>query len=296
MHLAVLLPQIIMRVRGMAAEQRAFQRGIIAEHHRKGVERQDIACLDNLVGHRIVRAVSVDAGLEPGPCIHQFNKRKAVGNAAHHGGCRGKRDLMLWHAGFHRRHQRPPANGTHIGALADQNMFLGALDRPQRHGRCGAIDKFHPGKMHLQHRFQIKIDLVKFDTKPLHITNDLFQRGKIAVTPPVTIGDIVADRPTPGLAAINASRHGGDAVAVQHRAIAPSELAIQKAGEIADIVIGGEQAGINAVGVHACLHGVTAACHFAIRKRRERLFAIMPAGDVDQFICSHGLSSFTLWS
>ena len=50
-----------MRVRGVAAEKRALQRCVVAEHHREGVEREDVAGLDNFVGDRVVRAVGVDA-------------------------------------------------------------------------------------------------------------------------------------------------------------------------------------------------------------------------------------------
>ncbi|CAI8186807.1 MAG: Uncharacterised protein [SAR116 cluster bacterium] len=109
----------------MAAEQRAFQRGVIAEHHWKGVEREDVAGLDHLVCHRVMRAIGIDARLEPGPSVHQLDKGKAVGNAAHHGRCGCQCDLVFRHAGLYRRHQRPPANSAHIRALADQHMFFG---------------------------------------------------------------------------------------------------------------------------------------------------------------------------
>ena len=109
----------------MAAEQRTFQRGVIAEHHRKGVEREDVAGLDHLVCHRVMRAIGIDARLEPGPSVHQLDKGKAVGNAAHHGRCGCQCDLVFRHAGLYRRHQRPPTNSAHIRALADQHMFFG---------------------------------------------------------------------------------------------------------------------------------------------------------------------------
>ena len=242
----------------MAAEQGTFQRGVIAEHHRKGVEREDVAGLDQLVGDRIMCPVGVDAGLEPGPCVHQLDKGKAFGNAAHHGGCRGQRDFMLGDAGLHRRHQRPPANSAHFGALADQNMLLGRLDGPQRHRDGGTIDQLDPGEMLFKQGLQIEADLVELDAKTLHPAKKLLQRGEIAVTPPVGIGDIVADRAPPGLPAINRRRHGGHAVAVQNRAITASELAIEEARKITDVVIGGEKTGIDAGLVHQRLHRVAA--------------------------------------
>ena len=70
MHLAVLLPKVVMRVRGVAAEQRALQRGLVVKHHREGVEREDVSGLDKFVGDRIVRAVGVDGWLEPGLGVH----------------------------------------------------------------------------------------------------------------------------------------------------------------------------------------------------------------------------------
>ena len=255
-----------MRVRGVAAEQCAFQRGVVAKYHREGVEREDVAGLDQFVGDRVVRAVGVDARLEPGPGVHQFNEGEALGNAADHGRCRGQRDLVLGNAGLHRLHQRAPADGTHVGALADQNMLLGRFDGAKRHGRSRAVDKLDTGEMLFQQHLQIEVHLVELDAEALDAGQQVLQRGEIAVTAPVGIGDVVADRASPGLAAIDRCRHGGHAVAGQDRAVAPPELAIEEAGEITDIVIGGEQAGIDAGLVHARLHGVAAARHLAVGK------------------------------
>ncbi|MNR20878.1 hypothetical protein D3C85_1377480 [compost metagenome] len=56
----------------MVEEQGAFQRGVVAGDHREAVEAEDIALVDLARGHRVVRAVGVDAGLEPGPGVHQL--------------------------------------------------------------------------------------------------------------------------------------------------------------------------------------------------------------------------------
>ena len=255
-----------MRVRGVAAEQRALQRGVVAEHHREGVEREDFAGLDQFVGHRVVRAVGVDARLEPCPGVHQLDEGEALGNAADHGRCRGQCDLVLGNAGLHRFHQRAPADGAHVGALADQHMLLGRLDGAKRHGGGRAVDKLDTREMLFQQHLQIEVHLVELDAKALDAGKQVLQRSEIAVAAPVGIGDVVADRPPPGLAAVDRRRHGGHAVAGQDRAVAPPELAIEEAGEIADIVIGGEQAGIDAGLFHARLHGVAAARHLAVGK------------------------------
>ena len=65
---------------------------------------------------------------------------------------------------------------------------------------------------------------------------------------------------------VGSKRSGGDAVGAQHRAVAAPELAVEEAGEVADVVIGGEQAGIDAGRGHARLHRVAAARHLVVGK------------------------------
>ena len=167
MHLAVLLPKVVMCVRGVAAEQRTLQRGVVAKHHREGVEREDVSGLDKFVGDRVVRAVGVDARLEPGPGVHQLDEGKALGDAADHGRCRGQRDLVLGNAGLHRLHQRAPADGAHVGALADEHMLLGGLDGAKRHGGGRAVDKLDTREMLFQQHLQIEAGLVELDAEDL---------------------------------------------------------------------------------------------------------------------------------
>ena len=136
----------------------------------------------------------------------------------------------------------------------------------RRHGGGRAVDKLDTREMLFQQHLQIEVHLVELDAEALDAGKQVLQRGEIAVAAPVGVGDVVADRPPPGLAAVDRGRHGGHAVTIQDRAVAPPELAIEEAGEIADIVIGGEQAGIDAGLVHARLHGVAAARHLAVGK------------------------------
>src|SRR3546814_8256465 len=94
MHGDVLLPDVEAGVVHTIAEQGALERRVVAEDHRKRVERKDVAGLDDTIGHRVVGTVHIDAGLEPGPGVHQLDIGKRFRNLADHGIGRGNCDLM----------------------------------------------------------------------------------------------------------------------------------------------------------------------------------------------------------
>src|SRR3546814_6268027 len=85
MHGDVLLPDVEAGVVHTIAEQGALERRVVAEDHRKRVERKDVAELDDKIGHRVVGTVRIDAGLEPGPGVHQIDIGKRFRNLADHG-------------------------------------------------------------------------------------------------------------------------------------------------------------------------------------------------------------------
>src|SRR3546814_5185545 len=62
MHGDVLLPDVEAGVVLTIAEQGALERRVVAEDHRKRVERKDVAGLDDTIGHRVVGTVRIDAG------------------------------------------------------------------------------------------------------------------------------------------------------------------------------------------------------------------------------------------
>ena len=76
--MAVDFPEPQVFVGGVFAKERALQRRVVTEDHREAVETEDITRFNRLVGDRIVGAIRVDAGLEPGPGVHEFDERETT--------------------------------------------------------------------------------------------------------------------------------------------------------------------------------------------------------------------------
>lgn len=83
------------RARSAQEQQRALQRRVIPGNHRKAIEAQDVAPIDLASSDRVVCAVGVEAGLEPGPGVHQLGVRERAGDFAHHGLGRVQRHFVL---------------------------------------------------------------------------------------------------------------------------------------------------------------------------------------------------------
>ena len=89
-----------------------------------------------------MRAVGVDAGLEPGPGVHQFGVREGTGDFAHHGlsGVQGHfvfRNLIT--QGFD---DGSTTDVRYPGTLTDDRVFLGGLDHTHTHAGGGYVHQF----------------------------------------------------------------------------------------------------------------------------------------------------------
>ena len=123
-----------------AREQRPLQRGVIARDHRKGIERQDVALFKYPRRYRIVRAVRVQSGLEPDPCVAVLGIGEPLGNLGFHrvAPCHRNVDFPRTHA-----HCVTDGIASHIGNIrtgADQGDFRLGLAHPLLHRRRRDID------------------------------------------------------------------------------------------------------------------------------------------------------------
>ena len=184
-----------------------------------------------------MRAVGVDAGLEPGPCVHQLDKGEGIGDLADHrvGRCDG--DLVFRDACLDGRHAGRAAHVADARTLADQLVFLDRLDRPHPHRRLGDVHEFNAWQRRFQLAAIVQVDVVELDPQALDARRQLPHRAIEVVAPPVGIGDIAAKAAPPGLAAVDArADRGGRAVGDDH-AVFPPEIAVKPARIIVDAVI-----------------------------------------------------------
>ena len=288
MDLDVDLPEAQVLVGGdVVAEQRAFQGRVVAEDHREGVQRQDVARLDRLVGDGVVGAVGVDAGLEPGPCVHQLHKGEVGGDLADHCGGRGQGDLLLGNAGSDSLDTCLTTKVTDPGTVADQVVLLCGLDRPHPHGCSADINQFDTRQGGLELPEALDAEVVELDSEPRDATCEAAYRLVVVVPSPIGVDHVVPVGPTPRLPAVDSSRDGRCIVGVDNHSVATSEVAVEPPREVADVVKRGKEAGIQFLGLHVGPQVALAAVHLGCRERRPLLFAPVPAGHVDHVVCGH---------
>ena len=226
-------------------EQRAFERGVVAGHHREAVEHHDVAALDPPRGDGVVRAVAVGAGLEPGPCVHELDMRLAAGDLAHHGLRRPERDLVLRDADGDGLHGRRPADVRDAGAFRDPGDLLRGLHHAHGHGGLAGIDQLRGRQRALQLAKVLDGQMVELDADPPTVRDERLHGGEIVVPVPVGIDEIVPEGPASRLAAVHIRRDRRLAVLRHDEAEGAAEGAIEEIAEIGDVVIGGEQAGVD---------------------------------------------------
>ena len=272
----VLFPKIEMRIAREIAKQGPFQGCIVAEDHRETVQAQDIAGLDLAVGDRVVRAVGVDAGLEPGPGIHQFDEGEGGRDLPDHGVGRCHGDLMLRHAGGHGVGTGRTTDIANPGPFTDQRVLFRRFHCPQPHCRLTDIDQFDIRHLFRQLPLKVQTDMIELDTKPADPRCQAAHRLEEVVLAPVGVGQIVTEGAPPGLPTVNPGGDRRRLVVVHDMAVFASELAIQPARIVGDVVIGGKKAGFDPEFRHLSTQTVQAALHFRFGKRRPLLFAVMP--------------------
>ena len=285
--LTVQFPQPQMRVAGLFGKKRAFQRDVIARDHGKAVQRQDVSGADAAACDGVMRAVGVDAGLEPGPCIHQFTLGPGFRDLAHHGRGRVQRNLMFRHADGHGLDAGAAAQIGDAGHFGDMGDLFGGFDHAQPHGGRGDINEFDGGKFRLQQGKRVEGDVVEFDADAPCAADHLADGVEVVVLLPVGIGQVAATKgPPPGLAAVDAGADRGGVLVVNEKAVAPAELAEHEIGVIVDVVIAGEQRCIDAVLRHMRPDRIQPALHLGIREGALGLLAIADIG-LQSFACAH---------
>ena len=231
-------------------EHRAFQRGVIARDHREGVQGQDIPALQLARRHRVMRAVGVDARLEPHPGVAIFGVRKALGDFQLHRVATGHGDINLARAFLHRLTDGKAADVGDIRAVADQLDFSGGFVHALLHDGHRDIDALFRLEESVQLFGLHQRQVVGLAADDLVFAGHRQDRAPVIVALPVGIGDAVAMAAPPRLGGVNAGRDGHTFAAGDNQAIGAAERAVKKARVIGDGVHRGENAGVNAMHLH----------------------------------------------
>ncbi|MDT4846894.1 hypothetical protein FQZ97_809370 [compost metagenome] len=245
-HLDVDLPQAQVLVGAVVEEQRALQRGVVAGDHREAVQAEDVALVHLARGHRVVRAVGVDAGLEPGPGVHQLDVGEGPGDLADHrlGGV--QRDFVFRHLVMQRLDDGRPADIGDACAVADDRVFLGGLDHAHAHARRGDVDQLGVGVARGQLVAVLQVQVVELDADTPGLRQRLLDGDEVVVALPVGVDDVVrAHGAAPRLAAVDVGADGHRVFLGHHQGVGAAEGAVEEVGVVVDVVVGGEDRGVD---------------------------------------------------
>ena len=158
------------RATASPAEQRALERGVVAGDHREAVEAQDVARLDPARGHRVVGAVGVEAGLEPGPAVHELGvgKARAISRTI---AC-GRAAARPRARGTPTRDRVAAGGAADVGdprARADQRDLLGGFDHACAHGRRARCRPARARQRRLELGAALQGQVVDLDAEPAAI-------------------------------------------------------------------------------------------------------------------------------
>ena len=251
----------------MVAEQGPFQGRVVAEDHRERVHREDVPGLHELVGDRVVGPVGVDARLEPRPGVHELHELEAGCDLAHHGLRGRQRHLVFRHPGGYGLYAGLGPQVADAGAVPDEVVFLGGLDGPHPHGGRADVHQLHSGEGRFQGPELVHREVVELHAEARHAPGEVPNGPVVVVPAPVRVDEVVAVGAAPGLSAVYARRDGGGLVGVDDHPVLPPEEAVDPTGVVADVLVRGEEAGVDVLGRHVCPQGVLAPIHLSGRER-----------------------------
>lgn len=101
-------------------------------------------------------------------------------------------------------------------------------------------------------------------------------RVEIIVLAPAGVGDVVAEGPAIGLAAVDRGGDRGRPVLVDDEAVFPPEIAVEEIGVVVDVVVRGQQRRVDVALGHELAQVVLTPLHLLRREGRLHLVAIVP--------------------
>ena len=207
-------------------EHGAFQRGVIAADHRKGVQRQDIAPFQNPSRNRVMRPVRVQPRLEPNPGVTVFRIREGAGNFRLHRVAACHCHVDFARAQLYRVTDRIASHISHPRTFADQRDFRRGFVHTLAHGRVKHIH--HTGRR--QKAFQLFLlhqgQVVAFVADHPAFAGNGPNRPPEIIPLPVGIGDIVPMTAPPRLPRVNPGADGDIGTGRHHQPIGAPERAI----------------------------------------------------------------------
>ena len=192
-------------------------------------------------------AVGVDAGLEPGPGVHELHEREAGGDLADHGSGGGQGHLVLGHPSGHGVDAGLGTQVADSSTVTDQVVLLGRLDGPHPHGRRADIHQLDTGQGGLQGPELVDRQVVELHAQAGRAAHEVADSLVVVVPSPVRVHEVVPVGAPPRLAAVDTGRDSGGVLSVDHHPVLAAEVAEDPARVVADVVVRGQEAGVDAL-------------------------------------------------
>ena len=130
----------------------------------------------------------------------------------------------------------------------------------------------------------------------LHAAGELADGVEVVVLLPVGVGDVAAEGAAGRLAAVDAGRDRGGGVGGDDEAVAAAEIAVEEVGVVVDVVVGGEERGVDAGLRHVRADRVEATLHLGGGEGRDDLRAV-PGEVLKAFAGQYGaVHPWSSWS
>ncbi|MCY1540348.1 hypothetical protein D9M68_759820 [compost metagenome] len=143
-------------------------------------------------------------------------------------------------------HHRRTADVGDARAVADHHVLFGGLDHAHAHAGGGHVHQLGVGVAGGQLVAVLQVQVVGLDADAAGLGQGLLDGDEVVVALPVGVDDVVgALGAAPGLAAVDVGADADDVVLGHHQGVGAAEGAVEEVGVVVDVVVGGEDRGVD---------------------------------------------------
>ena len=139
--------------------------------------------------------------------------------------------------------------------------LLARLQHPEPHRGGGDVDELQPRKLGAEQLHRLHRDVVELDPEPAHAAGEGADGVEPVVLAPVGVGEVAPEGAPRRLAAVDPGRDRGRGVVGDEKAVAAAEGAVEEVGVVVDVVVRGEERGVDARPRHHPADRVEPALH-----------------------------------
>ena len=140
--------------------------------------------------------------------------------------------------------------------------------------------KLLPGRAALSFRHVDLVHVVELDADLAAVGDQLLYGAEVVVALPVGIDHVIAEGAPPGLTAVDVGRNGGRRLLAHHQPVVAPELAVEEVAVVVDVVVGGEEHVVDALGRHVSAQFGQARRHLGLGKGAPDFLSVRDGDDL----------------